>query len=218
MTVTPIKKNESAPSRSDERQALTAAISQLSATTLVVERYRSGRDRNADQRLAIFEDQAAAEEALKQAQAGLAQTFLDNALGTADGKDAVAPDLDQTRARLSMIADALKANAEVREALEAGLRESEGTLGEARRRLPGAVAAVLRADPAVASLRAEFEKAKRRIAELQLALQEIPSDGIMHWLPLSDVPISEINGLAQRWTAALKRLQEDPDAGLPSGF
>jgi len=222
MTVTPIKKNESAPSRSDERQALTAAISQLSATTLVVERYRAGRDRNEDQRFAILNDQASAEEALNLAQAELAQTYLNNALGT-DGDKNSAPDIEQVRARLTTIGDALKANSEVHSALRVGLDESEQALEAARRRLPGAVAAVLRADPAVASLWSEFEKAKRRIAELQLALQEIAGrDGVVmerrHWLPLSDVPISEINGLAARWTTALKRLAEDPDAGLPSGF
>jgi hypothetical protein len=157
----------------------------------------------------------AATQAVTEAKANAASYATASALGTAGA--APAP-LRNARLKLTDAEDAL----EVAKAAAADLgrqhKETEQAVSMARSAVDGAIGAVVRSDPAVQALFAEFKRAQRQLADLRRAVELVaryfPQ---MERLSLFSERIDNALPSERRaqWETALGALQEDADAALP---
>ena len=160
---------------------------------------------NADRRV------DAAKVALKEAAASAARFAVSRLLADPDTADPVA----QARAELTAAEAGLaQASADSR-ALDAEVEQARKKLDVARAYRGTALAAVLKADPAVAALLAEWHATKVRAASVEAALRVV-SAGLPHgWDWERSFPVDRAKMLVfKTWAAAL---ETDPAAELSDG-
>jgi hypothetical protein len=108
--------------------------------------------------------------------------------------------------------------ARTRDALEAEMKPAERELMFADMGLDKCVGDVVRVEPATRKLAAEYAAARRRVIDLQRAMEAVQSylpDDLLYWHGSGSFPDAELVGMAA-WKAALKELRTDADAELPT--
>jgi hypothetical protein len=102
--------------------------------------------------------------------------------------------------------------------LDIELSSARAAVSRAHDGVDAAVAGVVAADPAVAALVAEYQAARRRVADLSSAMYEVSRAnglpaGLEHWY--ADPSTSPLTPLQPIWREAIQRLREDALAPLP---
>lgn len=201
------------PPRSPERQKLAAAIERHAAAERQIAALRDARERAFDRFRELNAAAEKAREALEQAIADEGRHLAAELMGEAD--DAPLTVRDATLALDSATA-ALDRLRRTREALEEQEKEAAKELEFAALPLRERVRDVVRADPAVRKLAAELTAARDRYRDLLRA-----ADWLGDMLPDDLQACRNVNAPADLptlplWQAAVKALETDPDAVLPS--
>jgi chromosome segregation ATPase len=194
-----------ASARMPSRAKLAAAIERHREKADQLARVEAAIQKISDDRVNDHVSIDSARTALKIAAAGRSEILISAALGEAPPDlpspeqaqatlDAAEAHLDNSRAALRTLED------------EAG--NARSVLDLAERALARAIEEVVAADPALATLKAEYVRAMARTAQLWRSLRSAGVIGANHI-------VERVSGDDPTWTAALARLRSDPDAHLP---
>jgi hypothetical protein len=196
------------PARTAERQRLADAVGRHRNAVEALDRVtaalgRLEREYYDETVPAAVAAKAALEEARQAAPAALVSRYL------GDGDPGDAPSVTEAERRL---AEAEREIAEARTArgmLADEAQRAQAAVDLARMALDGAIKAVVSASPELSALRAEFERARKRMSVLIGALAGAGvTTSRVAWTDDAFVPPAE-------WTAAVAALRDDPDAVLP---
>jgi hypothetical protein len=192
------------PSRSEEREALAAAI----------ERHRSAVARQAKieaafETVSVWRAEGALERAAAEVEAAKARSARALFEEAADGMSVA-----EARAAHQAAQEALEAAQAARTTLEAEARAADGEIRMSNLLLDGAVRAVVSSAPATAALAARFSAVQREVADLMGACSLLEGGA----LPLGITASRDFRDLQMRsrWQAALIALRTNADAELPA--
>jgi chromosome segregation ATPase len=204
------------PPRTPEREALAEAIERHSAARERLAAIKTAQERAFDSVINLKDAVDKAIAALDEAKADESRQLVEAFIG---GETAVvASPVKAAVANVEQANDLLDTARRTRAALEAEIKAVESELMFADMALDKCVGDVVRAEPAVRKLAAEYAAAQRRAVDLQRAMEAIQSylpDDIRYWHGSGSFPDAELVAVAA-WRAVLKELRTDADAELPS--
>ena len=216
MSVTNLK---TVTSRSNERDALAAAIEYHRKVAQTVTAVRAAKQSAADKLYGTGSRRAAVDEAIaavEKAKTAATQYLVDVAIGNAGPAPLSVKDAKRTLADAQEELEDLKST-EV--AIDQRLRESENDLGQAKRDIDEAVRQVVKNSAAVVAIFREYDVAKRKVANLlamrnfiEQKLQAAPDDDSAE--DAEDEP-ADVAARIASWEEAIAALRIDADAPLP---
>jgi chromosome segregation ATPase len=204
-----------APPRSPEREQLAEAIARRDTATKQLARIQAAHERASNTIYDLKDSVDKAIAALDAAKVGEESYLAAVALGDADA--ALSP-VKAAAAAVEEANDQLGTARRTRDALETETKAAENDLMFADMALDKCVGDVVRAEPAVRKLAAEYAAARRRAVDLQRAMEAVQSylpDDFLYWHGSGSFPDAELVAVAA-WRAVLKELRTDADAPLPS--
>ncbi len=195
-----------ASQRLPERARLAAVIERHADAAEQLARVEAAIQKISDDRVNDRVAISRAREALKIAATGRSEIIIANALGE---EPPDLPDPEEAQAMLDKAEASLDASRYASQVLDGEQRQAKFSLDLAERALNRAVNEVVASDPALAALRAEFERTRAHLSEVIGALLGSGNEvSRIAWTEAAFVP-------DRAWTDALTRLREDPDAELP---
>jgi chromosome segregation ATPase len=204
-----------APPRSPEREQLAEAIARRDTAEKQLVRVRAAHERASNTIYDLKDSVDKAIATLDEAKVGEGGYLTSVALGEADA--ALSP-VKTAVANVEQANDQLGTARRTRDALETEIKAAERELMFADMALGKCVGDVVRADPAVRQLAAEYAAARRRAVDLQRSMEAVQAylpDDICHWHGSGSFPDAELV-VVTAWRAVLKELRTDADAELPS--
>ena len=197
-----------APPRSPEREQLAEAIARRDTATKQLARIQAAHERASNTIYDLKDSVDKAIAALDAAKVGEESYLAAVALGDADA--ALSP-VKAAAAAVEEANDQLGTARRTRDALETETKAAENDLMFADMALDKCVGDVVRAEPAVRKLAAEYAAAQRAME----AVQSYLPDDFLYWHGSGSFPDAELVAVAA-WRAVLKELRTDADAPLPS--
>jgi hypothetical protein len=214
------------PPRSPERERLAVAISTLAQCTYEADRVEEARQKLDERFFDVLQPAVtAAREALTEAEELAPNALVDAVLEGGISEDATAV----AKINLRQAEVAVEQTRSARRVLENRAQDAQIDIGNARRNLDAAVAAVIQSDPAKKAVVSAFFAAGRRTLQLARAIrtmgiiaQGVEAVDIGLTLRIGDIlkPGGSNTGQSsfQRdpdWAAAVAALRDDADVALP---
>lgn len=198
-------------SLSPERERLAAAIARYDEAVAYRDRVNKVADDAQAAAMPLYRQLDEATTALEIAKSNAPRLRLASLMGDAINEitpEEAAVALDEARA-------AIEARRRDRELISAELSRADAAVDAARRRRDEAVNAVLKAEPAVPALLAEFHVANRRVETIRHALRGLTLALPQWWDSIPANGWQPDPAMAEAWSAALAALQTDASAPLP---
>jgi chromosome segregation ATPase len=202
-----------APPRSPEREQLAEAIARRDTATKQLVRIAAAHERASETVYDLKDSVDKAIATLDEAKAGEGSYLAAVALGEAD---ATLSPVKAAAAAVEEANDQLGTARRTRDALEAEMKAVESELMWAKSKLDDAVRDVVRADPAIRKLAADFSSANRHYNDLHRAMETVQNflpDDLKYWHGTGRWPDL---AAAATWSAAITALASDADARLPT--